>query len=47
MYFMLQIPVQDSTLTKRKRLYYFLLIPALCSMSGRIQEYNYESTEIY
>ena len=36
MYFMLEIPVQDSTLTKRKRLYYFLLIPALCSMGGRL-----------
>ncbi|MGB2866609.1 MAG: glycoside hydrolase, partial [Sedimentisphaerales bacterium] len=33
---MLEIPVQDSTLTKRKRLYYFLLIPALCSMGGRL-----------
>jgi len=33
---MLQIPVQDSTLPKRKRLYYFLMIPALCSMSGRL-----------
>jgi len=33
---MLQIPVQDSTLPKRKRVYCFLLIPALCSMSGRL-----------
>jgi hypothetical protein len=36
MYFMLQTPVQDLTLPKRKRLYYFLLIPALCSMSVRL-----------
>jgi hypothetical protein len=36
MYFMLQKPVQDSTLPKRKGLYYFLLIPALCSMSVRL-----------
>ena len=33
---MLEIPVQELTSTKRKWLYYFLLIPALCSMSARL-----------
>ena len=33
---MLEIQVQDSNFTKRKRLYYFLLIPVLCSIGGTI-----------
>jgi len=47
MYFMVEMPVQDSTLPKRKRLYRYLLISAPCSISRRIEEYNYETTGIY
>jgi len=36
MYFMLEISVQELTLPKRNRLYYLILIPALCCISGRL-----------
>jgi len=44
---MIQTPVRDSISPKRKRLYYSLLIPAVCSMAKRKQEDIYESTGIY